>query len=73
VHTTETEIALIHQKLEDLDKLEERVATLTAAYHADRVEVQNLLRLINSLKRLLTVLATTIAGSIVTALFNEYK
>jgi hypothetical protein len=72
-HSTETEIALINQKLEALEKLENKVNALSTSYQADRVETQNLLHLINSLKRTLTLLATTIAGSIITALFNEYN
>lgn len=73
MRSTETELALIHEKLKEIDKLDDELTTLKTAYHVDRVEIQNLLRLIASLKNLLMVLATTVIGAIATNLFSGYK
>ena len=72
MHSTETEIALIQEKLKELDKLLEGVANFKITYQADRLEVQNLLRLITSLKTILAVLATTVIGSIATAILSRH-
>ena len=73
MRSTETELAIIHEKLKEIDKLEDELTTLKTAYQVDRVEIQNLLRVIASLKNLLMLLATTIVGAIVTTLFSRYK
>ena len=73
MRSVDTEIAIIHEKLKDLDKLETELTTLKTAYQVDRVEIQNLLRLIASLKNLLVLLATTILGAIVTTIVSRYK
>lgn len=72
-HSTETELAIIHEKLKDIDKLEAELTALKAAYQADKIEIQNLLRLISSLKSVLTILATTIIGAIATSFISRYR
>ena len=72
MHSTETEIALIHEKLKDLDSLSKDFTDFKISYTIDKIGIQDLLRLVASLKKLLMLLATTIIGSVVTALFNRY-
>lgn len=73
MRSVETELAIIHEKLKEIDKLDTELTTLKTAYQVDRVELQSLLRLIASLKNLLMLLATTILGAIATTIFSRYK
>jgi len=73
MHSTETKLAIIQEKLKEIDELDEELTTLKTAYQVDRVEIQNLLRLIASLKNLLMVLVTATIGALVTTLFSRYK
>jgi hypothetical protein len=73
MRSTETELAIIHEKLKEIDKLEVEIGSMKTTYKTDRVEIESLLKLINSLKTLLSFLATAIIGSIFTALFSRYK
>jgi hypothetical protein len=73
MRSTETEIAVIQEKLKELDELSTAFSEFKIRYALDKQNIQDLLRLVASLKKLLMVLATTLIGSVATALFNRYN
>jgi hypothetical protein len=73
MRSTETEIAIIQEKLKELDELSTTFSEFNIRYALDKQNIQDLLRLVASLKKLLMVLATTLIGSVATALFNRYN
>jgi hypothetical protein len=73
MRSTETEIAIIQEKLKELDELSTAFSEFNIRYVLDKQNIQDLLRLVASLKKLLMVLATTLIGSVATALFNRYN
>jgi len=73
MQSNDTKIAIIQEKLKEIDELDEELTTLKTAYQVDRVEIQNLLRLIASLKNLLMVLVTATIGALITTIVSRYK